>query len=156
MGDKEAQAYFQSLLDNEVQIVDGNSVVRDMVVSGELKCGLTDTDDAISAIQKGEPIAMIIPDQQGMGTLLIPNTVGLINGAPNPEEARQFIDYLLSKKTEEALASSSSIQIPLRDGIPIPGDMPGYNELHFMPVLLQDVADKMQESSSWLQQHFYR
>lgn len=156
LGDSEAQAYFQSLLDNGVHIVDGNSVVRDMVVGGELQCGLVDTDDAIVAINNREPIAMILPDQQGMGTLLIPNTVGLIRGAPNPEEARQFIDYLLSRKTEEALAFSSSIQIPLRDGIPTPGDMPAYNELHFMQVLLQDVADKMEASSSWLQQYFYR
>jgi len=127
-----------------------------MVVSGELKCGLTDTDDAFVAIEKGEPVKMIFPDQQGMGTLLIPNTVGLINGAPNPEEARQFIDYLLSKETEEALAYSSSRQIPLRDGIPIPGDMPAYNGLKFIVILPQDVADKMEESSSWLQQYFYR
>jgi iron(III) transport system substrate-binding protein len=155
LGNTEAQEYFQSLLDNNVQIVDGNSVVRDMVVSGELKCGLTDTDDAFVALEQGKKVEMIFPDQEEMGTLLIPNTVGLINGAPNPEEAKQFIDYLLSRETEQALAYASSRQIPLRDGVSTPGDMPGITELTFMSVQPQDVADKMEESSSWLQQNFF-
>jgi iron(III) transport system substrate-binding protein len=156
LGEKEAHAYFQSLLDNDVHIVDGNSVVRDMVANGELQCGFVDSDDAIAAINDGEPVAMIIPDQQSIGTLLIPNTVGLIKGATHSEEARQLIDYLLSKKIEEALASSSSIQIPLRNDIPTPTEMRVYGQILFMQVLLQDVADKIDESSAWLQQNFYR
>jgi iron(III) transport system substrate-binding protein len=156
LGDSEAQAYFESLLDNQVHIVDGNSIVRDMVVSGELKCGLTDTDDAFVAIENNEPVIMIFPDQQNMGTLLIPNTVGLINGAPHSEEARQFIDYLLSKDTEKALAFASSRQIPLRSDVPVPGDFPKFGELKFMNVYPEDVAANMEKSSFWLQQYFVR
>ena len=156
LGDSGAQNYFQSLLNNNVHIVDGNSVVRDMVVSGELKCGLTDTDDAFVAMENGDPIKMIFPDQQYMGTLLIPNTVGLIKGAPHPDAARQFIDYLLSKETEKALAYSSSRNIPLRADVPTPGDLLGFTEIKFMNVLPQDVAAKMGKSSTWLQQYFFR
>jgi iron(III) transport system substrate-binding protein len=156
LGDEEAKSYFKSLLDNGARVIDGNSVVRDMVVSGELMCGLTDTDDAFVAIEKGEPLKMIFPDQDSIGTLLIPNTVGLIKGAPNLEEAKQFIDYLLSPEVEEALAHASSRQIPLRDGIPTPGDMPMFSEIVRMMVLPQDIAEKMEESSSWLQKYFIK
>ncbi len=156
LGDADAQNFFQSLLNNNVHIVDGNSVVRDMVVSGELKCGLTDTDDAFVAMENGEPVKMVFPDQQDMGTLLIPNTVGLIKGAPHPDTAKQFIDYLLSKETEKALAYSSSRNIPLRADVPTPGDLPEFNEIKFMSILPRDVAAKMEKSSTWLQQYFFR
>jgi iron(III) transport system substrate-binding protein len=156
LGNAEAQSYFTALLANGVHIVDGNSVVRDMVVSSELKCGLTDTDDALVAIEEGKSVTMIFPDQQGIGTLLIPNTVGLINGAPHPDEARQFIDYLLSKDVEEALANCPSRQIPLRDGVPVPEILSLYDELRFMAISPQDIANEMSESSVWLQQYFIR
>ena len=51
-GPKLAKAYYSQLAENGVRIVDGNSVVRDLVVSGELAFGITDTDDACRAIDR--------------------------------------------------------------------------------------------------------
>ena len=50
-----------------------------------------------------------------MGTLVIPNTVAMIAGAPHTAEAKIFIDYLLDRKTEDSLVSSGWIQLPSRD-----------------------------------------
>jgi len=100
-----------------VRIVDGNSVVRDMVASGQLTWGLTDTDDACGAIQKGNPVKVIFPDQsvdQG-GTLIIPNTVALIAGSPNPSNGKKLIDYLLDPAVEADLVEAGWIQIPSRE-----------------------------------------
>ena len=69
-------------------IVDGNSVVRDMVVRGEVKLGLTDTDDVNVALEDGQPIAMVLPDADGMGVPVMPNMVSLVRGAPHPDEGR--------------------------------------------------------------------
>lgn len=82
-GQVEALAYYQSIDDNHVRIVDGNSVVRDLVADGELAFGLTDTDDALGALERGKPVALVFPDQdeEGIGTLIIPNTVALVKGA---------------------------------------------------------------------------
>jgi len=156
LGEADAKAYFQGLLTNEVRVVDGNSVVRDMVVSGELKVGLTDTDDAFVAIEKGDPVTMIFPDQDGIGTFSIPNTVMLVAGAPNPREARRLIDYLLSSEVEEALAHASSRQMPVRSGVSTPGDMPSLADLRSMDVLPQEVTDWMDASSTWLREAFLR
>ena len=57
LGDEKADDFFRRLKANDVRIVDGNSVVRDMVVRGEVKVGLTDTDDVNVAIEAGQPIA---------------------------------------------------------------------------------------------------
>lgn len=156
LGEDEAKAYFEALLANEVRIVDGNSVVRDMVVSGELKLGLTDTDDAFVAIERGDPVAMIFPDQDGIGTFSIPNTVMLIAGAPNPEEAKLLIDCLLSRQVEAALAHASSRQMPVRSGVSKPGDMPHLGALRSMAVHPQEVTNWMDVSSTWLRETFLR
>ena len=48
--------------------------------------GLTDTDDAWIAIREGKPVKVVYPDQgDGQpGAVLIPNTVALVRGRPNP------------------------------------------------------------------------
>jgi len=117
LGTDKAREFFTNIRNREVRVVDGNSVVRDLVADGQLAFGLTDTDDACGAVGKGAHVAIIVPDQgEGrMGTLVIPNTVALIAGAPHPAEAKVFIDYVLDKETEDAMVASGWIQIPSRD-----------------------------------------
>ena len=82
LGDEKADDFFRRLKANGVKIVSGNSVVRDMVVKGEVKVGLTDTDDVNVAVQQGAPIAMVMPDKDGMGVPMMPNLVSMIARSP--------------------------------------------------------------------------
>ena len=118
LGRNEAQVFFNRLSDRGVRVVDGNSVVRDLVANGQLTFGLTDTDDACGAVERGAPVIIVLPDQEttGLGTLIIPNTVAVIAGAPHEQEARQFVNYLLNRDTEAQLVQSGWIQIPVREG----------------------------------------
>lgn len=117
LGWEKGRAFFTDISQRQVRVVDGNSVVRDLVADGQLAFGLTDTDDACGSLEKGAHVAIIVPDQKEgeMGTLVIPNTVALIAGAPHPSEAKAFIDYVLDKKSEDAMVASGWIQIPSRD-----------------------------------------
>ena len=124
LGDDKADDFFRRLKANGVKIVAGNSVVRDMVVKGEVKVGLTDTDDVNVALEDGAPIAMVMPDKDGMGVPMMPNMVSMIAGAPHPEAARRMIDYLLSHDVEATLAKSEAVQIPLRASVPGPPNLP--------------------------------
>ena len=124
LGDEKADDFFRRLKANSVKIVGGNSVVRDMVVKGEVKVGLTDTDDVNVALAGGAPIAMVMPDKDGMGVPMMPNMVSMVAGAPHPEEAKQLIDYLLSHDVEAMLAKSEAVQIPLRPSVPGPAHLP--------------------------------
>lgn len=116
LGEKQAREFFQGLSDRGVRVVDGNSVTKDMVAAGQLAFALTDTDDACLAIKDGSPVTVVFPDQLegGMGTLVIPNTVAFINGAPHPEEAQALIDYLLSEEVERAVMASGWSHLPVR------------------------------------------
>jgi iron(III) transport system substrate-binding protein len=156
LGPNDAQKYFQALRERKARVVDGNSVVRDMVVKGELAVGLTDTDDAYIALDKGAPVRVVFPDQESLGAFLIPSTVALVRGAPNPTGAQRLIDYLLSREVEAALARSESKQMPVRDGVPPPPGVPRLGELRWMTVHPNDVAKQLPPSSAWLKEEFLR
>ena len=123
-GDERMDDFFRRLKANGVRIVDGNSVVRDMVARGDVKVGLTDTDDVNVAIEDHQPIAMVLPDRNGLGVPVMPNMVSLIANAPHPDEGRRLIDYLLSPDVERQLARSEAVQIPLHAGVPGPKNLP--------------------------------
>lgn len=120
-GGREALGFFKALRANDVKIMEGNGAACRAVADGELPLALTDSDDANLARNEGKPVAWVpIEDGRQPGGLLIPNTLALIKGGPNPAAGRQLIDYLLSPKVEEALAASPSVQIPLRPGVAMP------------------------------------
>ena len=85
-GDEKMDDFFRRLKANGVRIVDGNSVVRDLVARGDAKVGLTDTDDVNVAVENGQPIAMVLPDRNGLGVPVMPNMVSLIANAPTAKE----------------------------------------------------------------------
>jgi iron(III) transport system substrate-binding protein len=123
-GDEKMDDFFRRLKANGVRVVDGNSVVRDLVARGEVKVGLTDTDDVNVAIEDKQPIAMVLPDAAGLGVPVMPNMVSLIANAPHPDQGRQLIDYLLSADVERQLAQSEAVQIPVHAGVAGPKNIP--------------------------------
>lgn len=113
LGPERAVGFYRDLKRKGARFVDGNSVAAESTARGDTALGLTDTDDAFIRRDQGLPVGLVFPDQEGMGTLLIPNTAALIRGAPHPAAARRFLDNLLSVDTELTLARLPSRQIPL-------------------------------------------
>src|SRR4029450_1168473 len=88
-GDAKMDDFFMRLKGNGVRIVDGNSVVRHMVARGEVRVGLTDTDDVNVAIEDGQPIGMVLPDRNGLGVPVMPNMTSLVANAPHPARSEE-------------------------------------------------------------------
>lgn len=118
-GEEEGRNYFEDIVSLGVNVVDGNSVSKDMAASGQVAIGFTDSDDAREAIADGANVTMVYPDQEdgGMGTLITPSTVALIKGAPNEANARKFIDYILAERTERKLVEAGFYDISIRDAV---------------------------------------
>jgi iron(III) transport system substrate-binding protein len=149
-GDQKMDDFFRRLKDNGVQVVDGNSVVRDLVVRGEVKVGLTDTDDVNVGLEDGQPIAMVLPDRDGLGVPVMPNMVSLIANAPHPDEGRRLIDYLLSPDVERQLAESEAVQIPLHAGVQGPKNIPAINTFKPMTLDYSAAAARVDEVTNRL------
>lgn len=157
LGQEKGRAYFEGLSQKGIMVFDGNSVVRDMVANGRLAAGLTDTDDALGAIEKGEPVEMIFPDQEegGLGTLVVPNTVALISGAQHPGEGKQLIDYLLSEEVEHNLANAGWTNLSIRESGKL-GKLESIPEVKGMKVNLEDIYRQMDQSKEEMQKIFVR
>ena len=156
-GDEKAEDFFRKLYERGIRIVDGNGVVRDLVVDGQMIFGITDTDDALGAVEKGAKVSIIFPDQgEGQdGTLIVPNTVAMVKKRQQNDNAKVFIDYLLSEETEKYLVEIGWIQAPVRDlAVKAAGvDLGGIKTLD---VTLDKVYDKLEKSISALKEIYIR
>jgi iron(III) transport system substrate-binding protein len=144
-GDEKMDDFFRRLKANGVRVVDGNSVVRDLVARGEVKVGLTDTDDVNVAIEDGQPIAMVLPDAAGLGVPVMPNMVSLIANGPHPDEGRRLIDYLLSADVERQLAQSEAVQIPVHAGVAGPKNIPAIDTFKPMTLDYTKAANRVED-----------
>jgi len=157
-GDDEAKRYFQDIRDNDVRILAGNKQVALSVASGQLALGITDTDDAVIEREKGMPVEIVYPDQGdgGIGTLFIPNTLGIIAGGPNPREARRLVEYLLSSEVEARLAAGPGAQIPLGENVQADLQVETPATVKAMQVDFEAAADKWDVAASFIRDHFTR
>lgn len=143
--------FWHAARDNAVMFA-GNAQARDAAADGEVAWCLTDTDDAYGAIADGKPVRMIYPDSETgqAGLVVIPNTLAMIKDCPNPDEARELIDYLLSHEVEAALAQSRSAQIPVRAGIEPPKGIEPIAGLNIAKIDWEKVADALAPSQEAL------
>ncbi len=152
LGEEKAKKFLNDLKANGVKIVSSNGEVKRLVARGEVKVGITDTDDASVAIKEGSPVKMVFPDQSGIGTLIMPNMVCLIKNSPNQENGKKLIDYLLSAEVEKSLAWAACAQMPLRYDVRTPADVLTIDAAKGMNVNYHDVAKKLEETGEFLKQ----
>lgn len=154
MGPEKAAVFFTRIRERGVRMLDGNSVVRDQVVNGQLAWGITDSDDALVALENKSPVVMIAPDQNSTGTLALPGTVALVAGAPHPETARKLIDFLASSDGEQTLIDAGGCQFSLRD---TSRHLPGLaSPLRLLHVPLHDVFEQSPRAIRELREIYVR
>jgi len=154
LGAEEAEKYLMALKANGLRLVEGNSVVRDVVARGEMAVGLTDTDDVFAGMAEGMPIAFILPDQTTRGTFVIPNSVMRVAGGPNPEAARKFIRFLLSREIERELAFARARQIPVRADVRRPDELMPFDKLRVLEVDYNRVAGRLHRTETRMEAIF--
>lgn len=157
MGEERGRAFWKQVAANAV-VEGGNKQVAVNVARGRYAFGLTDTDDAIIERERGAPVEIVFPDQgdDQFGTLLIPNTLAIVRGGPNPEQAKRLVDYLLRAETEARLASGPSAQIPLHADAPVRSRVepspPG--KIKRMSVDFEAAADAWEDAARFLAETF--
>ena len=153
-GNERTRRFLDQMKENQVKITASNGESNNMVTSGTLDFSLVDSDDAVNSIRQGKPVEMVFPDQgeSQIGTLVLPNVVILIQGAPHLDSAKKLINYLLSSETERKLAFADCAQIPLHPGVEIPKDIPKMETLKVLPMDYAKVAQKLQEIQAILKE----
>ena len=116
--------------------------------------GLTDTDDALGAIERGAQVDVVAPDQDERGTLIIPGTVAFIRGAPHPQEAAELINYLLMAATDKKLILAGGCQWSLRGDLKTVTMFP--KGLKIMSIPLEDVHKLLPQTMVQMREMFSR
>jgi len=153
-GDARGRDFMNRMKDNGVRVSTNNGESADFVASGACAFSLVDSDDVVNRVRQGRPIEMVYPDQKPgqVGCMIVPNAVMLIRGAPHPDNARQLIDYLLSRETERKLAFAACAQIPLHHGVSVPTEVLPVEKIKTMEVDYAAVARTMQDIQPFLKQ----
>jgi iron(III) transport system substrate-binding protein len=100
-----------ALAANHPWIEEGNSQVAQRVGRGQAWVGLTDSDDIENAKKEGLSVAALPVDQD---MLVLPNTVGVINGAPHPQAAEALFRRLQSPGVAAALKAAGALEDTVR------------------------------------------
>jgi iron(III) transport system substrate-binding protein len=106
-GDVAWQAWCRALVANKPFLVEGNSLVVRQVASGQAWIGFTDSDDVAAGQREGLPVAALPPTEE---TLFLPNTVGVLRGAPHAAEAQQFFEFLNKPEVSQRLVDAHALE----------------------------------------------
>ena len=93
----------------------GSSAAYKNVVEGEYAVGLCNEDKAISYMKDGADITTVYAKE---GITLRPSNIALIRGGANPDNAKLFIDFVVSKECQTAMESELNVR-PIRGDVPM-------------------------------------
>jgi len=96
------------------KLLSGSSAVYKGVADGEYTVGLTFEEGAAKYVKDGAPVKVVYMEE---GTISKPDTVQIIKGAKNMENAKKFIDFVTSKETQ-TLITNELCRRSVRDDVP--------------------------------------
>lgn len=105
-GDAYTESLLQRLVDNGLRVYRSNRDTRDALASENMAVAMANSSNVHVFSMAGNPVAEIWPDQGAdqTGTVIEAHTVAVLDDAANKDEARAFIDFLLSVEVQELLA----------------------------------------------------
>ena len=111
---------------NKPFLVDGNSVVVNLVGRGEAAIGLTDSDDITAGRRNHLPVVALPINSE---TLLIPNTVAVVSGGPNRQQAEKLFTYLQRPDVVQRLITDKALEGSSVQHVDMPVLKPDWNSL---------------------------
>lgn len=87
------------------KVLGSSSGVYKGVADGEYAVGLTLEKEAIKYVNSGAPVKLVYPSE---GTSAVPDGVAIIKGAKNMDNAKEFVEFVLSKDTQTLMAKELS------------------------------------------------
>ena len=106
-GESNWLAWCRALAANKPFIVDGNSVAVKFLVRGEAAVALTDSDDIAAEMREGAKLQALPMTGE---TLLIPNTVAVVNNCPHPDAAQKLFEFLQTSAVTERLIAVHALE----------------------------------------------
>lgn len=127
LGEEPAWEYLKALDQNVHHYYAGAVECIVPVATGEFIVGMSWVHDIYKQVKAGYPIDVVIPEQ----TAYEIGGSAIVKGGPNPENAKIFIDWLLTKETGE-LNTSISNRYSVRSDVASPEGLPLIDEVNLV------------------------
>lgn len=124
LGEEEAWTYLKALDQNVHHYYKGAGDVISPVATGEFIASIAWGHDSYKTQQEGYPLKLIIPAQ----TAYEIGGAAIIKDGPNTENAKIFMDWLLTKEAQE-LSTKTSYRYPVRNDVAAPQGLPALDEV---------------------------
>lgn len=121
--------YYEDLAANEARAKGGNGGTLKAVAGGEKLYGMVIDFLPIRSKAKGSPVEFVVPEE---GLSAISEPVAILSTAKNPQAARAFVDFLLSKEGQELAASQG--YMPAHPDVAPPAGFPSSESMKIIPL----------------------
>lgn len=89
------------------KILSGSSAVYKGVADGEYVVGLTYEDPCATLVAADAPVEIVYPSE---GAVYLPSGAAIIKGAKNLDNAKLFIDYIISEEAQQMFGDNLTIR----------------------------------------------
>lgn len=131
------QGYYRALADNGAIAARGNGAVQTAVAGGQKMYGVIVEFMALNAKAKGSPVDFVFPKE---GVSAVTEPVAILKTTRNPEAAKAFVAFILSKEGQELAAKQGFL--PARKDVAPPPGFPAVDTLNIIPVDLKNAASQ--------------
>lgn len=128
-GEDEAFAYLAKLHQNVGQYTKSGSAPGKAAARGETLIGIGFLHDHAKQIKNGFPLELVVPSE---GTGYEIGGLSIIKGARNLDNAKKFVDFMLSKEGQEIGASIDMFQVPTNVNAAIPKEAIRLDEVNLI------------------------
>lgn len=120
-------SYYDKLAANDVNPKGGNGGTFRAVAGGEKMYGMVVDFLPIREKAKGSPVSFVFPEE---GVSAVTEPVAILSTAKNPEAAKAFVDFLLSRKGQQLAASQG--YLPAHPEVTPPQGFPERSQIKLM------------------------
>lgn len=117
LGEEKGWTYLEGLNANVHHYTQGAVDPINLIATGEFVAGMSWAHDIVKAAKQGYPIKVIVPEQ----TAFEIGGVGIVKDGPNTENAKKFVDWLLTKPVGEMNTQMSNRYSVRKDVAPPEG-----------------------------------
>ncbi len=152
-GEERARQWLRDMVGNDTKAYQNNIAVRDAIANGEIDIGLINhyyVAEAVAAEGEDYPVGVFFPPNRDVGALVNVSGAGILEGTEKAEDARELVEYLLSKSGQEYFAEVTK-EYPLASGVQPDPALEPFDRIQSPRIDLSDLAG-LQETVKILQE----
>ncbi len=141
--------YFEKMRENGGIQLTANKDAAEKVATGELEMAVV-LDYMVKEMKdQGSPIDYIVPEE---GLVMVASPIALLADSSNPEGAKTFIDFTISKEGQKIMAEQNVVSV--REDVEPPEGVPSINDLKIFPTDVDYLETKRSEIIERFEQIF--